>query len=736
MGRTTRWLRSLWSGKKEKKELKDYPGGHVGIDDRREKKRWSFGKSAKDPAEAVLGRNASTAAAVEAAWFRSFYAESEKEQSKHAIAVAAATAAAADAAVAAAQAAVTVVRLTSQGRGGGLFLSARDLEPAAVMIQKAFRGFLARKALRAMKALVKVQALVRGYLVRRQAAATLHSMQALIRAQAAVRAQRTRNVLGGDRKLHPEFRARRSLERFDETRSEKLPSLHRRRLSACIDNVSNGFDTSPKVVEIDTCRPKSRSSRLSNPSLVDPADDWHSSTISSPLPCHVPARISTVHDCRNFQDYDWCLAGERCRVSATAQSTPRFINSSCNPPLTPAKSVCGAEDVLRRFMNVPNSPNYMASTQSFEAKSRSQSAPKQRPMRRRMPLTEVMLESRASLSGVGMQRSCARVQEAFNFKSAVVGRLDRSSEFYLQRKSKALRALKALVKLQALVRGYLVRRQAAAALHSMQAIIRAQAAVRAQRTRNLLRSGQKLPPEFHARRSLERFDETRSEKLSSLHSRKLSACLDNVSNGFDASPKVVEIDSCRPKSRSSRRSNPSVADPADDWHSSTISSPLPCHVPARISIPDCRNFQEYDWCLAGERCRTSATAHSTPRFINSSCNPLTPAKSVCGADDVLRRFMNVPNSPHYMASTQSFEAKSRSQSAPKQRPSAGIRKRMPLTEVMLESRASLSGVGMQRSCSRVQEAFNFKSALVGRLDRSTEFGREAERREFYLQRKS
>jgi hypothetical protein len=50
--------------------------------------------------------------------------------------------------------------------------------------------FQAKKALRALKALVKLQALVRGYLVRRQTAATFHSMQALVRAQAAVRAHR------------------------------------------------------------------------------------------------------------------------------------------------------------------------------------------------------------------------------------------------------------------------------------------------------------------------------------------------------------------------------------------------------------------------------------------------------------------------------------------------------------------------------------------------------------------
>ncbi|KAG6523507.1 protein IQ-domain 26-like isoform X1 [Zingiber officinale] len=432
MGRATRWLKGLWSGKKETKEPGDCSGVHISVEDRREKKRWSFAKPGRATSEVVLGQNGATAAAVEAALFRSFYADSEKEQSKHAIAVAAATAAAADAAVAAAQAAVAVVRLTSQGRGGGLFVNA--CERSAVKIQRAFRGYLARKALRALRALVKLQALVRGYLVRKQAAATLHSMQALIRAQAAVRAQRTRNLVRNDRRLPPEFRPRRSVEKFDEIRSENMTTFHRRRLSAGLDNAANGFDWSPKVVEIDTFRPKSRSSRRStNPSVPDPADDWHSSSISSPLlSCHIPARIP-VSDCCNFQDFD-C----KCRP-ATAQSTPRCYMSNNAPP-TPAKSACGA---LRRPTNVPCSPNYMASTQSFEAKSRSQSAPKQRPeaaaTRRRLPLTEAMLESRASLSGVGMQRSCARAQEAFNFKSAVVGRLDRCSEpqrefFYLRRK--------------------------------------------------------------------------------------------------------------------------------------------------------------------------------------------------------------------------------------------------------------------------------------------------------------
>lgn len=72
-------------------------------------------------------------------------------------------------------------------------------------------NFQARKALRALKGLVKIQALVRGYLVRKRAAATLHSMQALIRAQTAVRTQRARRSFNKENRFQSDFRARRSV---------------------------------------------------------------------------------------------------------------------------------------------------------------------------------------------------------------------------------------------------------------------------------------------------------------------------------------------------------------------------------------------------------------------------------------------------------------------------------------------------------------------------------------------
>ncbi|XP_031094023.1 protein IQ-DOMAIN 1-like [Ipomoea triloba] len=129
---------------------------------KREKRRWLFRKAAAQ--------------------------NGENNESRHAIAVAAATA---EAAVATAQAAVEIIRLTRPSNRQHF---------AATVIQTAFRGYLARRALVALKGIVKLQALIRGQNVRKQAKMTLKCMQALLRVQARVREQRARLSHDGGRK--------------------------------------------------------------------------------------------------------------------------------------------------------------------------------------------------------------------------------------------------------------------------------------------------------------------------------------------------------------------------------------------------------------------------------------------------------------------------------------------------------------------------------------------------------
>ncbi|CAL5396936.1 unnamed protein product [Camellia sinensis] len=368
MGRTTKWLKTLFGIKKDKEQKENSNSG-----EQNDKNRWSLGHSGKDSSGS--GQNPET--------IPPNIMEAKKLQRKQAMEVAAATSAAADAAIAAAKAVVAAVRLTSSHGRATMFGGGSRERWAALKIQSVFRGYLARRALKALKGLVKIQAHVRGYLVRKQATAMFRSMLALIRAQATVRAQKSLGFINTGDNFHPHFRIPKSIERFDETRSEyNNATIRSRRHPAFFETRTNAIHKTPKIVEVDKGRFKSRSQRFTT-SVSDFGND--------------PRRVLThlsIPECRSFHcAADWGFA--------TTQNTPRVVNWS-GPP-TPA------DDIFR-----------------------STSAPKQRPElcpKKKLSLNQMMEARKNRLSEARIQRSSSEIQEMINFKKAVIGKLDRSSEF-------------------------------------------------------------------------------------------------------------------------------------------------------------------------------------------------------------------------------------------------------------------------------------------------------------------
>nr|TKV98071.1 hypothetical protein SEVIR_9G536600v2 [Setaria viridis] len=350
MGKAGRWLKSFLSGKKDRPHADAMamaaaapPASGAPKD-----KRWSFRRAAQEGRAAEATPAAGRGGTDDGLGLSA--ADIEFDQKKHAVAVAVATAAAADAAVAAAHAAAAVARLSS--RRANLPASLAE-DAAAVRIQATFRGYLARTALCALRGIVKLQALVRGQLVRKQANATLRCMQALLTAQSHLRAQRMRVLQEHHHPPPPPPRPRQSPQHPRHRRSYEMDR-------SCEENA--------KIVEMDIGEPVRRGAAKDRQLLVE-----HHGRCS-PAPSAM-TELSPRAYSGHFDEFS----------VATARSSPQHASSS-------ASEAC---------------PSYMANTESSRAKARSQSAPRQRtdalerqPSRRKgTPPRGAKMQRSSSLAG-------------------------------------------------------------------------------------------------------------------------------------------------------------------------------------------------------------------------------------------------------------------------------------------------------------------------------------------------
>ncbi|GLU08914.1 hypothetical protein SLE2022_257980 [Rubroshorea leprosula] len=427
MGKTGKWLKSFLTGKKDKEKEKEKcssnqsssvapenPSTPISVlpGTPKEKRRWSFRRSSATAPPKDYSHCLEQAAVPPPAL------DKEDEQKRHAMAMAAA---AADAAVAAAQAAAAVIRLTAAASGRTSMIE----DAAAIKIQSAYRAYLARRALNALKGIVKLQALIRGHLVRKQATETLRCMQALLTVQARARAQRIRMA----EESKPTY------QRQSTHRKSTQDHHHRHNYH----DIDRGMEENIKIVEMDFVEYKENSK----------------SRNGYPIPTHPQTersghRHSTHYSNRQFSKQDnhsqispapsvlndmspRAYSGhfEDCSFS-TAQSSPQYYSSTSKPdPSSLPFALPRPEYAESLSYDYSLYPNYMANTESSRAKARSLSAPKSRPDsydRQPSGRRRASVEGRNVPRAVRMQRSSSHVgATAHNYQFPWSIKLDRST---------------------------------------------------------------------------------------------------------------------------------------------------------------------------------------------------------------------------------------------------------------------------------------------------------------------
>ncbi|MFQ6625003.1 hypothetical protein Gotur_004341 [Gossypium turneri] len=326
--------------------------------------------------------------------------------------------------------------------------------------------FQARRALRALKGLVRLQALVRGHIERKRTAEWLRRMQALLRAQARARAGRaqisesSQSSCKSSHFHHPDPATPEKFEhviRSKGTKYEQSSMLKRNGSKSsgrtvdnqeklhsgwyrCVDEQTwvhstrigpNDDEKNDKILEVDTGKPNFISKRrnLFHSTHLSLNSDLYSCSFTNSRDSHQTAPSPSSGEVQSLtplmlshseaiQESPFC--------GAVDDNSPQFYSasskgaSSKRSPFTPAKS-----DGTRSYLSgYSDHPNYMSYTESSKAKVRSFSAPKQRPHYERSSSTK-----RYSIHGFGELKSTTqRSAMHANFASKAYpgsGRLDR-----------------------------------------------------------------------------------------------------------------------------------------------------------------------------------------------------------------------------------------------------------------------------------------------------------------------
>ncbi|XP_059654498.1 protein IQ-DOMAIN 19-like [Cornus florida] len=327
MGKASKWIRNFLIGKKDEKEKKKESCFSLeSFATPKEKPRWSFVRSSStdtNPYKSTRSFDSIVTCQL---------VTQNAQNRVTAIAVAANEA-------------------TERGVGAKHAVSEKPgpvEDAAATKIQAVFRSYLARKALCALRGLVKLQALARGHLVRKQTTAMMRCMHSLMAIQVRARVQR--------------------IQMADEAQGNRRTTRTTNRELAQGSQLSRTYSETMDAKVNETRQSLKSKSEHMNYSKIErtrlPISKHDHQLQISPNPSTLADKSSRICN-KQFQD----------NSSTKSQRSPQYFSTMFDSNQTRAPfSTPVPDDHDYQF-----SPNFMANTESSKAKARSRSEPKQRP---------------------------------------------------------------------------------------------------------------------------------------------------------------------------------------------------------------------------------------------------------------------------------------------------------------------------------------------------------------------